>query len=147
MSLTSTLGEDGESRIPEPTSESGSDDINIGTRLLYQWGRDKNDWYEAEVVSRKKTAGWWVVQWACDGQKHQLLLNETTRRRWCVIQQPSMLNTRSSQAQGTTQQVFPRNYWFASCVLSLSLTDNHANMRIPAMQNAGASSWCSSLCL
>ena len=108
MSVTSSVGEDGESHSPEPTTESAVNDINVGTRILYQWGRDKNDWYEAEVVNKKKTAGWWVVQWACDGQKHQLLLDETTQCRWCVIQQPSKQHTRSAQAHGITHQVFPR---------------------------------------
>ena len=105
MIVTSSVGEDGESHSPDPTSEQAADEVNVGTRILYQWGRDNDDWYEAEVVSKKKTAGWWVVQWACDGQKHQLLLNETTQRRWCVIQQPSRQITRSSQAFSAAQQV------------------------------------------
>ena len=82
----------------DSSADSITDEISIGTKILYQWGRDKDDWYEAEVVSKKKTAGWWVVQWACDGQKHQLLLNESTHARWCVIQQPGRLHTRSSHA-------------------------------------------------
>ena len=89
------------------------DEISIGTRILYQWGRDKDDWYEAEVVQKKKSPGWWVVQWACDGQKHQLLLNESTQRRWCVIQQASRLSTRSAQsntAHKMDRQVFPAHF-------------------------------------
>jgi hypothetical protein len=82
----------------DSSTDSTTGEISIGTKILYQWGRDKDDWYEAEVVSKKKTAGWWVVQWACDGQKHQLLLNESTQARWCVIQQPGRLNTRSTYA-------------------------------------------------